>query len=229
MSKLLAQRVYSIFLALVFERNFMSNLIIEGIKAEVDNNFSNIIGYNFLKTISSNNQQNQKKRALEFIKFLEKNEQYFAAKLINNECFVSGLALTFSTLIKEYSQIKRLQIYNIFLGFAKVNNKQKEYFQLEKMYHTLNLCSLEDIKTLEKLKPKTYFQSEKYLPYSRIEERKENPEHIFDYLFVSLSSLGIIYIQEVFTDASSVILTPFGQKFKEYLFQDSKNKDLLLD
>jgi hypothetical protein len=38
-----------------------NNLIIDGIKTEIDNGLSNIIGYNFFKTVFSNYQLNQKK------------------------------------------------------------------------------------------------------------------------------------------------------------------------
>lgn len=124
----------------------MSNLIIRGIEAEIDNGLSNIIGYNFLKSVFSNHQIIQKKRAEEFLKFIKENEQKFTVELINNECFVSGLALTLREIIQQYAEIKRVKIYSIFLSFAE--SEDKESFELEKMYHTLNLMSLEDLGTL---------------------------------------------------------------------------------
>lgn len=174
------------------------NLIIEGLKAEIDNGLSNTIGYNFFKTVFANNQQIKKDRAKEFLEFMTENQQYFVSELINNECFVSGLSLTLQTVIEQYSEFKRLKIYNIFLGFA--TSKDKENFELEKMYHTLNLLSLEDLKELQKYDEKT-------TPILKN--------------ITSLISTGILYDPNLWGN-SNFYYTSFGKKFKQYVFQDLK-------
>jgi hypothetical protein len=177
-----------------------SNLIIEGLKSEIDNGLSNIIGYNFLKNVFSNHQLIQKKRAEEFLSFVEENQQYFISTLINNECFVSGLALTLKTSIEQYSKIKRLKIYNIFLGFTK--EEDKESFELEKMYFTLNLMSLGDLEIFQNFEE----INEVFVPYGR-----ENDK------YSSLLAIGLIMNSSVRFDTIPYQTTSFGKKFKKYL------------
>jgi len=157
----------------------MSNLIIEGVKSEIDNGLSNIFGYNFLKTVFSNHQTIQKKRAEEFLEFMKKNEQKFTVDLIKNECFVSGLALTLREVIKEYSNIKRAKIYSIFLGFTDLEDK--ESFELEKMYNTLNLISVDDLEVLQAFSSKKFKEGDSHFSQKNSVER-----------YSGLISLGII-------------------------------------
>jgi len=179
----------------------MSNIIFEGLKVEIDNGLPNIIpGYNFFKTVFSNHQIIQKNRAKEFLEFIKTNEQYFVVELIHNECFISGLALTLKQVIEQYSEIKRQHIYNIFLGFTKAEDKEK--FELEKLYFTLNLISLEDLETLKVLDLNTHVT---------VLTGQQNK-------YTSLNSLGIFDTSPVW-GGNRYQLNNFGQKFKEFAFQ----------
>jgi len=224
----------------------MSNIIIEGVKAEIDNGLNNIIGYNLFKTVFSKHQIIQKKRAEEFLEFMKTNEQYFVMELIHNECFVSGLALTLKQVIEQYSEIKRQYIYNIFLGFTK--NENKEDFELEKIYFTLNLMSLRDLETFKIFKEIEITDN--------IEEGKHYKEYDISEIS-NLISLGLVSSRYVFRESEknlrgsidersglhefegnrlvekintyladnlsnfqeiSYIITDFGYKFEEFVF-----------
>lgn len=176
----------------------MANIIIEGLKAEIDNGLSSIIGYNFLKTVFSSHQAIQKKRAEEFLEFIKINEQHFVVELIHNECFISGLALTLKQVIEQYSEIKRQHIYNIFLGFTK--EKDKETFELEKMYFALNLLSLEDLSLLSKIEQNVFVSAD-----------EENQ-------YTSLNAIGMFNNPPVL-GGNKYSLNYFGRKFKQFVFQ----------
>lgn len=192
----------------------MSNLIIEGVKSEIENGLSNIIGYNFLQTVFSNHQAIQKKRAEEFLEFMKKHEQKFTVELINNECFVSGLSLTLKEVIKQYSDLKRAKIYSIFLGFT--DSKDKEDFELEKMCNILNLLSFDDLEVLKKI------EEEIFISY----EDQEKPDFTSSLFY--LNSLGFFRSPTVW-GGNKFILTDFGLKFQNYIFQYLNNNQPLIN
>jgi hypothetical protein len=158
--------------------NTKENIIIAGVKALIDNGLSNIPGYNFLKIVFTHNQDIQRKRAEEFLNFLKENEQY--------------------------SEIKRQHICNIFLGFTKIEDK--ESFELEKMYHVLNLLSIEDLKILQTIS-------------NEISTNLQTEERLMSSVY-SLNSVGLFSTVSGFDGAMGFNLTSFGKKFKEYVFQN---------
>jgi hypothetical protein len=86
-----------------------------------------------------------KNRKMEFIKFLEDNSKLFQdEEIIGNNNFISGLAILYNEIIKQRFEWKRLRMYGIFLGFT--SEKDKEFFELERMFYTLNLMSEESYK-----------------------------------------------------------------------------------
>jgi hypothetical protein len=189
----------------------MANVIINGIQAEIDNGLSNIVGYNFFKTVFSNHQTIQKKRAEEFLKFIKENEQKFTVELINNECFVSGLALTLREIIKQYSEIKRVRIYSIFLGF--VESEDKENFELEKMYHTLNLMSLEDLESLKNFKEIEITDN--------IEEGKDYKEYDISKIS-NLISLGLVSPYYIFRESEKTLRGSVHERSGMYEFEGDR-------
>jgi|LakMenEpi03Aug12_release.lakeMendotaPanAssembly.Ray.scaffolds.fasta_scaffold247111_2 hypothetical protein len=226
----------------------MANVIINGIQAEIDNGLSNIVGYNFLKTVFSNHQTIQKKRAEEFLEFIKENEQKFTVELINNECFVSGLALTLREIIQQYSEIKRVKIYSIFLGF--VESEDKENFELEKMYHTLNLMSLEDLHILNNYSGLGVFR---LTQDEVVQETKDGIKVLFSRENMkNLASIGIVKEDIEFRDEKEARVgnlnsstfsvledslfkkgviyveiyeyTNFGKKFKKFAFSQNRLK-----
>jgi hypothetical protein len=159
---------------------------------------TNSVGANlFMNSISmfiTNYPKNLENRKKEFIEILEANKEKLTEEIFKSECFVSRLALTFDKVLREYSDIKRQHIYNIFLGFCTSEDIEK--FELEKMYHTLDLMSIEDLEHL------TYFKHDKFLKGD-----------ISDSIS-SLTSLGIV--KQLNLELGHYTLTEFGEKFKKY-------------
>jgi len=82
-----------------------------------------------------------------FIKFIKDNPEAFTATIVKTNEFKKGFVVTFGEYLKSRSRKKREIIQRIFLGFT--TEKDKEDFQLEKLYSTLANISLEAIKYLK--------------------------------------------------------------------------------
>jgi hypothetical protein len=107
------------------------------------------------------------------------------------------------------------------LGFTK--ELDKESFELEKIYHTLNLMSLEDLETFKKVVERLKENgqgnftnaSEIYLLST---QGIPNPDYIDPVKLMQLQSLGLVFVPGIWeTINHAVSLTYFGQKFKKYL------------
>jgi hypothetical protein len=81
-------------------------------------------------------------RKNEFISFLNYNYELLQEdEILKNEHFVSGLGILYQEVIKQRFEWKRQRMYGIFLGF--INESDKEFFELERMFYTLNLMDQE--------------------------------------------------------------------------------------
>jgi len=89
------------------------------------------------------------KRAVEFIEILRDNPNILIDEILNDEDFQDGVALWFEQYLIERSEEKRRVLKNIFLGFAKTEDK--EDYPLEKFYHTVNQLSVSDIGVLKNI------------------------------------------------------------------------------
>lgn len=228
--------------------NNISTKIIQGLRNESDNWLSNTPGYTLVKTLLTSEAEVRRKRVEELVAIIEENKQKFTVNLINNECFISGLTLTLQEIVQQYSDLKRTKIYSIFLGFT--DSEDKENFELEKMYNTLNLASLNDLEILQTFSSRKFKEKDSHFSQKNSVER-----------YSGLIALGLIksttefkerkgldfklnmklrkdpvlaeYTKELnkhlnkikFTEQTiHYEFTSFGRRFSEYVFQDL-NKD----
>ena len=184
-----------------------NNLIIKGVQDQIDNYLELVPSYVFFRSVSKSIQDTKKKRAEELIEIMKENEQHFIIELINNECFISGLALIFRQVIEQYSEYKRSRIYSIFLEFT--DSEDKESFELEKMYNTLNLLSINDLEVLKTCNDSEFIET--FVPAKSLNKRKLES-------LVSLSSAGLFYSKTQQDEGLHFIMTEFGKKFRQYVF-----------
>ena len=157
-----------------------------------------------------------------FIKDFKDNISFFKEELFQNEHFVSCLVLTYNEMIKQRHEWKRDRIFGIFWGFVSENDKEK--FELEKMYHVLNLMSLEDFNNL-----KIMFDRDKG---GRTGENKQfvKTQTIDEYILSQfLISMSIAVNRSDYMNSKNaeysginklLILTDFGLSFIKNLFEN---------
>lgn len=81
------------------------------------------------------------KRAEEFVVYVEQN---LTVEQFQNEQIVDGVSLSFEAFVKQRNEEKRKIIREIFVDFTK--STDKESFELERLYRTTELISLDSIK-----------------------------------------------------------------------------------
>lgn len=92
----------------------------------------------------------REKRALEWVEMVRDNPSIFTKTILSDESFQDGFVVALERYLVERNEEKRKIFKNIFLGFAKAENKAK--FPLEKFTHTLTQLSEVDIEVLKDLK-----------------------------------------------------------------------------
>lgn len=88
----------------------------------------------------------REKRAMEWVEMIRKNPSIMTAQVLSDEIFQDGFAFALEKYLTERNEEKRKTFRNIFLGFAKAQDKSK--FPLEKLIHTLSQLSERDIEVL---------------------------------------------------------------------------------
>jgi hypothetical protein len=121
-------------------------------------------------------------RAVELLTFIEQN---CTVVQFNDPSFVDGVGLTFEAYIRERNKQKRQTVKQIFLGFADA--KDKERFQLERLYETTKLISNEQLVALN------LFKDSNGLEVSS-DDRGKTFEHDLAEGIRSLSSLGLVNV-----------------------------------
>lgn len=127
------------------------NFIKGGIYGVVDEAISMIPGPNlvwaFVKSGKASLESNSYVRTNELLAFFQENsEVFFKESLLNDENFITGLGLTYESYLRQRSNLKRRIIQEVFKGFTQIDNK--EDFEIERMYRTIELISLDSIKYL---------------------------------------------------------------------------------
>ncbi len=151
-----------------------------------------------------------KDRKQEFIIFLAEHIDLLNNnEVLNNEHFISGLIILYKQILEQRFETKRQRAYGIFLGF--ISSEDKEMFELERMYNTLNLMSENDIKKL--------FRWAGSISLSQYSSNTDN--------FTNLISLGLVSMEfkknSYFNDFSmdemviSYNLSTYGRQFKTQL------------
>lgn len=90
------------------------------------------------------------KRAVEWVEMVRDNPSFFPEDLWSDEKFQDGFVVALEKYLVERDEEKRRIFRNIFLGFAKADDKEK--FPLEKFTHTLSQLGETDIETLRDVK-----------------------------------------------------------------------------
>lgn len=92
----------------------------------------------------------REKRALEWVEMVRDNPSVFTKTILSDESFQDGFVVALEKYLVERNEEKRKIFKNIFLGFAKAEDKTK--FPLEKFAHTLSQLSEIDIEVLKDVK-----------------------------------------------------------------------------
>lgn len=92
----------------------------------------------------------RQKRALEWVEMVRDNPSIFTKAILSDESFQDGFVVALEKYLVERNEEKRKIFKNIFLDFAKAENKTK--FPLEKFAHTLTQLSEVDIEVLKDVK-----------------------------------------------------------------------------
>jgi hypothetical protein len=96
----------------------------------------------------------QQEKINEFVQFIRDNPEAFTKKILATKEFQEGFLITFEQYLKQRGEKKRKIIQRIFLGFTIT--KDKENFELERMYTALNSLSLEGIQYLKFIKEEIF-------------------------------------------------------------------------
>jgi len=153
----------------------------------------------------------REKKAVEWVEMVRDNPSIFTKQVLSDESFQDGFVVALQRYLVERDEEKRRIFRNIFLGFAKADDKTK--FPLEKFTHTLSQLSETDIEVLSKVKVDEY--GENYQIYGNNANRIDN--------IYSLIGLGLL-LNTTGTrggidprNSPFVKFSPFGREFIEYL------------
>ena len=144
-----------------------------------------------------------KERFIEFLTFAGKNKELLKKNSTDSNA-ISGLISLYEFTMKQRFEKKRTKAFKIFLGL--LNSSDRENFELERMYNTLNLMSLSDIQTFSQINDPVLLS----LNFNTFEK------------YTHLISLGILYetaksqISAQYAGGDKVFkLTSFGKELKE--------------
>ena len=152
----------------------------------------------------------RQQRALEWVELIRDNPGVFTKELLEQEELQDGFVYAFEKYLVERSEQKRKIFRNIFLGFAKADDKRN--FPLEKFSHTLSQLGEVDIEVLRDVKIDEY--GENYQIYGNNANRIDN--------IYSLINLGLLLnttgTRGGFDPRNSpfVKFSPFGREFIKY-------------
>lgn len=88
----------------------------------------------------------RQEKALEWVEMVKDNPSIFTEKILQDKHFQDGFVFGLEKYIRERSEEKRRIMKDTFLGFTE--DKDKELFELEKMYHVLNILDVDDLLVL---------------------------------------------------------------------------------
>lgn len=118
----------------------------------------------------------RQQRALEWVEMVRDNPSFFSKQVISDESFQDGFVVAIEKYLIERNEEKRRIFKNIFLGFAKADNKI--IFPLEKFIHTLSQLSEGDIDVVKDIKVDE--KSQNYQIYGENNDKIENIYNLVD-------------------------------------------------
>lgn len=153
----------------------------------------------------------RQQRALEWVELIRDNPEVFTKELLEQEELQDGFVYAFEKYLVERSEQKRKIFRNIFLGFAKADDKRN--FPLEKFSHTLSQLGEVDIEVLREVKIDEY--GENYQIYGNNANRIDNIHSLIN-LGLLLNTTGT---RGGFDPRNSpfVKFSPFGWELIKYL------------
>ena len=165
----------------------------------------------------------RQKRALEWVEMIRDNPGFFTKEVLMDENFQDGFVYMLENYIRERNSKKRDIAKNIFLGFAKA--EEKSIFSIEKFAHTLNQLSEKDIEVMKDVdieRSALRFDADgnesfKDLNYQIYGNIRRNRESIYN-----LINLGVLLEENTGTrlgpvNAPFVSLSVFGQGFMKFI------------
>jgi hypothetical protein len=169
------------------------------------------LAYGLSKALFGAGLKLRQKRVLEWVEMVRDNPSVFTKKVLSDDTFQDGFAVALEKYLVERNQEKRKVFRNIFLGFAKAENKEK--FPLEKTCHTLSQLTELDIEVLRDVKVEEY--GENYQIYGNNSNRIDNIYNLIG-LSLLLNTTGTRGGVDP-RNSPFVKLSPFGREFIEYL------------
>jgi len=169
------------------------------------------LAYNLSKSLFGAGMKLRQQKVLEWVEMVKSNPSIITKQVLSDEGFQDGFAVALEKYLVERNEEKRRIFRNIFLGFAKAEDKTK--FPLEKFIHTLSQMGELDIEVLGDVKIDEY--GENYQIYGNNDNRIDN--------IYNLVSLGLL-LNTTGTrggidpkNSPFVKISMFGQEFIEYI------------
>lgn len=153
----------------------------------------------------------REKRALEWVEMVRDNPSIITKEVMADEKFQDGFVVALQRYLIERDEEKRKIFRNIFLGFAKAEDKVK--FPLEKFTHTLSQLNETDIEVLRDVKVEE--KGKNYQVYGHNFSRIEN---IYNLIGLGLL-LDVTGTRMGYNPDESPFVKPtfFCKEFVEYL------------
>lgn len=156
----------------------------------------------------------RQQRALEWVEMVRDNPSTFTEEVLRDEKFQDGFVFALEKYLQERNKEKRKYYRNIFLGFAKSNDKPR--FELERYYYVLSLLDEFSIDTLQYVDIHTPGSYQLF----------DNARKIQD--IHALINAGILYLDTTVRyngtghiDSPFVYTSDFGRNFIMYLYDKS--------
>lgn len=201
------------------------------------------VAWELVKSMYSKNNKNNAiyNNFVEFLHFININKDKLIDSFYSDLNLQIGLVLLYEQIIRTRAKWKRDRLFGGYLGFLE--SKDRDNFQLERIYHTISLVNHDDYNLLVKV-INNGFNSISY-DFSNTnhgrdsgsalmtEERKVNEDEIIPKYFEiknlnyinNLLSTGIIYMPAIKLGCLVYEISDFGFEFYKYTFnyEDKRN------
>ncbi len=154
----------------------------------------------------------RQERALEFIEIIKDNPKIFIQDTLKEKTFQDGFVYILEKYIRERNESKRIVLKNIFIRFTKSNDKKN--YPLEKMIHTSNQLSENDINILRNLINEQTLGNNKIIKYGR-----DDDVIVINNLIHAGLLKDITSPQMGHGNGLLVKISDFGKEFIEYIIK----------
>lgn len=169
----------------------------------------NIATAGYYDIIDQLSQSILKDRKQEFLKFISENIDLLDnPEVYNDKDFISGLVTLYEFTMRQRFEQKRFRAFGIFLGF--VNSNDKITFELERMYATLNLMTIKDIKLCLEMPEWQWYPAVKLGNHSNVSNEFTTSHFPLLQEMWHLINLGILFAANT---NNTYVLSEFGKNF----------------